>query len=89
MSALLTRDISRVALDMPEPFGTFSDISPTGKSGRTGETHNLREVHGRNLFVVDVIKVDVPEERMLLDVLGVGLSRTQSSDRVSVQQLQS
>lgn len=55
----------------------------------SGATHDLGEVHGRDLLVVDVIKVDVPEERVLLDVLGISLACSQSSDRVSIQQLES
>jgi hypothetical protein len=59
------------------------------KESCTDSTYDLGEVDGRDLLVVHIIKVDVPKEWVLLDVLCIGFTRTQSSNRISVQELQS
>jgi hypothetical protein len=49
-------------------------VSPEYEIDCMYRTYDLREVHRRDLLVVHIIKVDVPEERMLLDVLGISLA---------------
>jgi hypothetical protein len=46
-----------------------------------------REVRRRDTFVVDVIKVDVLEEEVALDVFRVGLGGAESASRVSSEEL--
>jgi hypothetical protein len=52
-----------------------------------GSTHDLREVHRSDTFLIDIVEVDVPEERMLFDVLSIGLACSESAYRVSIQKL--
>jgi hypothetical protein len=44
-----------------------------------------REVGWWDPLVVDVVKVDIFEEEVSLDILGIGLARSQSSSGISSQ----
>lgn len=50
-------------------------------------TYESREVARRDPLVVDVVEVDVGEERLTLDLLGICLASSKSSRRVSLEQL--
>lgn len=57
--------------------------------GRVGRAFDGREVRRWDPFVVDIVKVDIFEEEVSLDVLRVGLASSQSSGRVARKQLDS
>ena len=50
-------------------------------------THNRREVRRGNPLVEDIVKVDVAEERMPLDLLGIGFTGTKTTSRVAREEL--
>lgn len=58
------------------------------KAAQTKSTYNLGEVRRRNALVENIVEADVLEEGMALDLLGVGLSRTKTAQRVASQELQ-
>jgi hypothetical protein len=48
---------------------------------------NRGEVRRWDALVVDVVKVDVFEEEVALDIFGIGFAGTESADRVAREQL--
>lgn len=55
--------------------------------GRVGRVADRGEVWGRDALVVHVVEVDVGEELVALDLLGVGLTCTEAAKRVASQKL--
>lgn len=53
------------------------------KVGRIGCALDRREVRRRDPLVVDIVKVDILEEQVALDVFSISLAGSQSSRRVS------
>jgi len=56
--------------------------------GSVGCTLDSREIGWRDPLVVDIIEIDILEEEMSLDILGIGLACTKSPSRVSCQELE-
>jgi hypothetical protein len=46
------------------------------------ETHDRWEVRRRDTLVEDIVKTDVLEERMLLDLFGIALTRSKTTSRI-------
>ena len=59
------------------------------KVARVRRVADRREVRRRDAFVEHVVKVDVLEEKVALDVFRVGFARAKSSQRVSREELAS
>jgi len=55
--------------------------------GSIGSALDSWEVRRWNPLMVNIIEVDIFEEEMSLDIFSVGLARTQSSCRVSSEEL--
>ena len=46
------------------------------------ETHDSREVRRGNSLIENVIEINVLEERMLLDLFRIGLTRSEATSRI-------
>ena len=51
------------------------------------DTHDLGEVRWRDALVQHIVKVDILEERMSLDLLSIALAGTKPPVRVTGQEL--
>ena len=47
------------------------------------KTYNCGRIRGGNPFVEDIVPVDIFEERLTLDLLSVGLTRTETAGRIA------
>ena len=60
----------------------LQEITSIGEDSMGNVTYDSREVRRRNTLVENVIKIDVLEEWMLLDLFRIALARSKTTGRV-------